>query len=83
MSKNESSTKVYQTSDLGLCAGLVAKGFELVALDRSAQRVAFSFASTPILTQSITDYWSGDLLINAQGYYDALKQVKARLYGDY
>lgn len=83
MRNNEPENTTYQTSDLGCCAALVASGFELALLDRTAQRVVFCFTATPALEQCTTGYWSKDLLVSAQGYYEALKQVKARLYGGY
>lgn len=82
MRNNEPENVIYQTSDLGCCAALVASGFELASLDRSTHRVIFSFMTTPALEQCTAGYWSKDLLVSAQSYYDALKQVKARLYGD-
>jgi hypothetical protein len=71
-----------QTSDIGLCAALVASGFELTLLDRSNQRVNFCFANSSELEQSVYDYWSKSLLVSAVGYFEALKSVKARLYGN-
>ncbi len=82
MNNYEPENVAYQTSDLGCCAALVASGFELTSLDRTTHRVIFSITTTPELEHYITSYWSKDLLVSAQGYYEALKQVKARLYGD-
>jgi len=71
----------YRSSDLGLAAALVHAGFSLLELDRSAgKKVEFIFTKTPQLEEAVKRFWSGKLSVNAQGYFEAIRSVKNRIY---
>lgn len=71
----------YSTSDLAL-ASAISLWYPLEALDRNqnSPKVQFLFKRDEQLDQLIESYWRGDLKVNPQVYFNALKNIKARLY---
>lgn len=77
----ESSTS-YRTSDLSLAATLVCVGFSIEAIDRTnSHRAEFVFERQEQLDNVLSGFWSGSLTIAPRSYFQALREVKARLYG--
>lgn len=71
----------YRTYDLGLASALVQVGFALRGLDRSnGKKVEFIFTRTPELEEAIKRFWSGELMVSAQDYFEAIRSVKNRIY---
>ena len=71
----------YRSYDLGLASALVQVGFALIELDRSSpKKIEFIFAKTPELEETIKRFWSGKLLVDAQGYFESIRTVKNRIY---
>lgn len=71
----------YTTFDLGLTSALTQVGFALRGLDRSSGRkVEFIFDRTPELEDAVRRFWSGELMVDAQGYFEAIRVVKNRIY---
>ena len=71
----------YRTYDLGLASALVHVGFVLRGLDRSnGRKVEFIFDKTPEFEDAVNRFWSGELLIDAQSYFEAIRSVKNRIY---
>jgi len=71
----------YRSYDLGLASALVHVGFALLELDRSnGRKVEFIFAKTPELEDAVNRFWSGKLKVDAQGYFEAIRSVKNRIY---
>lgn len=71
----------YRSYDLGLASALVQVGFALSGLDRNnGKRVEFIFDKTPELEGAVTRFWSGELLVDAQGYFEAIRSIKNRIY---
>lgn len=74
----------YKTSDLGLAAALNACGFRSINIDRSnPQRAVFIFPISKDLEDAVDSFWKDELQLNARTYFDSIKSVKSRMYGDY
>lgn len=74
---------LFSTSDLGCSAALISTGFELVDLDKANPRkVLFIFEKRIGIEETVNEYWSGKLQLNARGLFDNIKMLKNRLYSN-
>ena len=75
--------RFYRTTDLGLAAAL-ALFYSLEAIDRLTEqpKAQFVFKQNNKLNELIDAYWNGQLQVDAQGYFQKLRAVKTRLYGE-
>ena len=72
----------YQTSDLAL-ATMISLFYPIEAVDRTNPRKAqFLFCRDENLDDLIEKYWRGDLNVEPQQFFNQLRIVKARLYGE-
>lgn len=71
----------YSTSDLALAA-VISLWYPLEAIDRTENphKSQFLFKRDKELDQLVASYWHGELKINPQSYFNAIKSIKARLY---
>lgn len=71
----------YSTSDLALAA-VISLSYPLEAIDKTQNpyKALFLFKRDDQLDQLIEAYWRGELKVNPQTYFNALKNIKARLY---
>lgn len=77
-----SDKDVYRTADLALAAAIFVS-FPLEAIDREKPRKAqFLFRRENGLDEFISAYWRGQLQVEPQSYFNALRVIKARLYGE-
>lgn len=77
------SMNTYATQDLPLAATLVALGYSLIGIERTnPKRAGFCFTLNSELEAIIEKYHSGKVRIEPRTYFDALRQVKNRLYGN-
>ncbi|MCX6810072.1 MAG: DUF5659 domain-containing protein [Candidatus Berkelbacteria bacterium] len=73
----------YKSSDLGCCAALVTAGFELKMIDKAnPKRVVFIFDMSEGIQLSTEDYLSDRLEVSARRYFENLRVLKSRIYGD-
>ena len=75
---------VERLSDLGLVTS-ASLFLPIEAVDRDPKhspRVFFLFRKTAELEQLISRYWSGQLQVTAQDFFNQLKKIKARIYGE-
>lgn len=81
MSIRISVKDIYSTSDLAL-ATLLSLWYPLEAVDRTqdVNKAQFLFKRDIQLDELVTAYWRGELKVNPQEYFNALKNMKARLY---
>ena len=71
----------YRSYDLGLASALVHVGFSLLELDRgNGKKVELIFTKTRELEEAVKRFWSGELSVDAQGYFEAIRSVKNRIY---
>lgn len=72
----------YSTSDLAL-ATVISLWYPIEAIDKVNPRKAqFLFKRDASLDQLIEAYWKDELKIEPKAYFNQLKIVKARLYGE-
>lgn len=73
--------KIYKTSDLGVGAAWLASGAFLHHLEPiDERRVSFVFHGTG-LDEIEKCYWQRNMKLDALSHFDAIKQLKNRLYG--
>ncbi|MFA5348987.1 MAG: DUF5659 domain-containing protein [Candidatus Paceibacterota bacterium] len=73
---------LYHSADLAL-ATAISLFYPLEAIDKQNPRKArFLFKRDSGLDELIESYWQGELKVEPQAYFNALRQVKARLYGE-
>lgn len=83
MNDDEMSMKTYATQDLPMAATFVALDHKLIRIGRSnGKRADFCFDLTDDLEVIISNYHNGTLLIEPRTYFDAIRQIKNRLYGN-
>lgn len=75
--------ELYDCGDMGLAVALICHDFELAALERQSDgsnRITFRFIAHKRIPQTVQDYWSGNLAVNAKRYWNETKNLKTRLY---
>ncbi len=76
---NES--KDFSTFDLSLVGALLAKGFSLKTLQRSQNgRALFVMQGDRQLEAAINDFWNFQCSVDAQTYFNRLKNLKNQIY---
>ena len=74
----------YKTADLALVAVLllfIPDSLEVV--DRgNPYRVLFCFGKSPELDSLVKRYWSRELQVEPQTFFNQIKQVKVRIYAE-
>lgn len=72
----------YRSADLALAA-VISLSFPIEAIDRQGGRKAyFLFRRDEHLDALIEQFWRGELRVEPQMYFAAIRSIKARLYGD-
>ena len=76
-----------QIRDLGLAAALSSLGVEITSTKKDETgRTYFIFAykddDEANIDTVITEYWANTLDVKARYYFDAIKMLKSRIYGD-
>lgn len=72
----------YSTTDLAL-ATAVSLWYPLEVIDRSnPNKATFQFKRDERLDELVETYWRGELKVNPAVYFNQLKLIKARLYGE-
>lgn len=73
---------LYQTSDLAL-ATVISFYYPIESVDRANPRKAqFLFYRDEKLDELVDKYWRGELQVEPQQFFNQLRIVKARLYGE-
>ncbi|PIR03775.1 MAG: hypothetical protein COV59_03825 [Candidatus Magasanikbacteria bacterium CG11_big_fil_rev_8_21_14_0_20_39_34] len=71
----------FSSYDIGMCAGLVSLGYQLLHIDRTkGDKALFFFENSDEIVESAQQYWRGELQVDALGYFNALKNIKNQLY---
>jgi len=71
----------FQTFDLGCAATLVTDNFRLVKLDKfNPKKVLFCFEHHEDINKAVENYFSGNFQVDALAFFNALKNLKNRLY---
>ncbi|MDI6809815.1 MAG: DUF5659 domain-containing protein [Candidatus Eisenbacteria bacterium] len=81
----ESKETFYRTADLALAVAL-SLSFPMEAIERenpqNPRRAYFVFKKTPALDASVETYWKRALKVEPLAYFEHLRSIKARLYGE-
>jgi hypothetical protein len=79
----EEPEKYILLTDLGCCAVLKVKGFNLVSTDRTdPKRIKFIFKGQPGIVEAIKAYNDNQLDVKAQEYWNAIKILKNVIYSE-
>jgi hypothetical protein len=74
---------IYQTADLS-CAATLSLFFPIEEIDKSNPRRAFfSFAQTDKFDKVLSQFQRGELKVEPRAFFDAIKNLKTRLYEPY
>ena len=74
---------IIEIHDLGLAAALVSCGFFMCdARKDETGRTHFVFIETAQLSRAVNDYWADMLNVKARKYFDDVKMLKSRIYGE-
>ena len=82
--KNEiqAHERLYNTSDLAL-ATVISLSYPIEEVDRqNPRRSQFLFRRNADLDRLVDSYWRGELQVEPQQFFNQLRVVKARLYGE-
>jgi hypothetical protein len=75
-----SSNSIFQTSDFPLVVTL-SVWFPIESVDRTDyQRASFAFCRNKKLDELVAAFYSRELNVEPQAFYQAMKTVKSRLY---
>lgn len=78
--------KEWSTYDLGLACTLAVLGLPIKRIDAdpngNTKKRVFVFEDSEELQENTQKYWNRMLRIDAQTYFDQLKNIKNRLYSD-
>jgi len=70
----------YLTRDIGEAASLIVKKQKLIRIDRDNRICWFVFEDKDVCKKLSSDFFFGELLINARDYYEALGILKNRIF---
>lgn len=71
----------YHTNDFALTASLLVLNFKVLRLDKKGSgKVIFVFNASDNLNQAVEDYWQDKLMVNPKAFFNAQKELKARIY---
>lgn len=82
MTQNLIVDDYYQTSDLAL-ATTISLWYPVEAIDKTdPHKAIFLFRRDQNLDQLVESYWRGELKVSPAVYFNQLKVIKSRLYGE-
>jgi hypothetical protein len=80
--KTTEQEKFYVSSDLAIIT-LLSLSYPIEEIDKSNPRKAqFSFRRNEKLDELVEKYWRGELKVEPSQFFNQLRIVKARLYGE-
>ena len=79
---NNKQENYYCTTDLAI-ATTISIFYPIDAIDKkNPYKARFSFRQSKELEKIIKDYWAGKLKIEPKTFFNQLKIIKSRLYGE-
>lgn len=82
MNIGSKNIKEIRTADLALAAA-ISLFYPVEAIDRqNPKKAQFIFKRNEDLDALIESYWRGELTVEPQAYFNQLRVIKARLYGE-
>jgi len=78
--KSPFSNNDYLVKDIGEAASLLCKSVKFLRLQREGSFYWFVFENRQLCEQISEKYWSGELMVSARVFNDALRTIKDRLF---
>jgi hypothetical protein len=79
---NNNSNKYFQTNDLAVTTAL-SIFIPIIAIDKqNPRKVQFIFERNQKLNSLLDRYWKKEILVEPRQYFDQLKALKVRIYGN-
>ena len=75
--------ELYQTSDLSLVAALCTFGAKIDFVERTTPRATFHIEPVSGLDRLVAAFYARDLTVEPLAYFNALRDAKTRLYGNF
>lgn len=72
----------YETSSMVLTATLIARGSSLASVSNEGSKSIFIFNSSTQLNKTIELFWQKKLLIEPNAFWEAIRFLKSRIYGE-
>ena len=76
----EFQTETYKTKDLGEAAALIVKRQRFIRIDWEGRICWFVFENKQECEGLSSDYFFGELLVNAREFQEAIKRLKHRIF---
>jgi hypothetical protein len=70
----------YITKDLAEASALMVKRLKLIRIDRIGSICWFVFDDSEACTKISSDFFFGELIVNARSYYEAIQILKNRIF---
>lgn len=75
--------RIWKTADLALAAALfLSRPLMDVERQPDSRRAFFVFEQNKQLDKLMADYWQGRLKVEPRAYFEAMRAIKSRLYGE-
>lgn len=76
----ENIQNTYSTKDLAECAALLILKQNLIRLERQGKTCWFVFQNKDICEKLSSQFFFGELLVNAREYHETLVKLKNRIF---
>lgn len=76
----EFQTEIYKTKDLTESAALITKGQRLISMERENKICWFIFENKKECEILSTDFFFGQLQVNAREFYEVIIRLKHRIF---
>lgn len=73
-------TDIYKTKDLAEAGVLIIKKQKLIRMDREGRICYFVFENKTECEKLSSQYFFGEILVNARNYYETLNILKSRIF---
>lgn len=73
-------TDIYKTKDLAEAGVLIVKKQKLIRMDREGRICYFVFENKKECEKLSSQYFFGEILVNARNYYETLNILKNRIF---
>lgn len=76
----EFQTVGYKTKDLAESAALITKGQKLISMERESKICWFIFENKKECEKLSSDFFFGELQVNARSFYETIVRLKHRIF---
>jgi len=72
--------ELFETSDLSLCAALSVLGHHANKVEMVGKKSILFFEKTEEILKAVDQYFLHDLLVEPIAFFNAIREIKTRLY---